>query len=144
MQYVPRASKKVPLLGERQKSLSRRFGLPAAYGDVRESLLRESITATLAALISLHHEEDPVGWRWPTHCFHSLHTVGTERIEPHTILCRNQALCQPGLQEDRFLSAQEALELCLDKFICQYVRSSAPSGVAKTHPRFPMRRDRFD
>ena len=90
MQYFPRASKKAPLLGERQKSLSRRFGLPAASGDMRESLLSKSITAPLAALISLHYEEDPIGWRWPTHRFHSLHTVGTERIEPHTILCRNQ------------------------------------------------------
>jgi len=96
MQYFPRVSKKEPFLGERQKSLSRRFGFPAAYGDMRESLLRKSITATLAEVISLHHEEDPIGWQWPTHRLYLAHTTGTEGIEPHAVLPGHQVLCQLG------------------------------------------------
>ena len=61
-------------------------------------------------MLSLHDEENLVGWRRPTHCFHSPHTFGTQRIEPYTILRRYQVLRQLCLQECQVLSAQEAFK----------------------------------
>lgn len=49
MQGFARGSKKEPVLEEKQKSLSSRFGLPAASGGMREATLRDAIAAPLAA-----------------------------------------------------------------------------------------------
>ena len=38
----------------------------------------------------LYKKEYLVGWWWPTHRFHTLHAVGAQWIEAHTVFPGNQ------------------------------------------------------
>src|SRR5436853_6051621 len=85
-----------------------RWGKPnsckAASGAMRGSLLRDPFTETRAKLLCLYNKQHAFGWRGATNGFYFAHTVRTQRIEPHTILCGNQVLCQLRLQEYHVLS----------------------------------------
>ena len=100
MQYFPRGCQKRLFFGIKQKSLSRRFGLPAACGDFRESTLSVAITETLGKLISLDEKQHCIGWRWSSDRFHLARTVRAEGIEPDAVRFGLQMFFQLGALEN--------------------------------------------
>jgi hypothetical protein len=69
----------------------------SACGVFRMSQRRAAIAETCGKLYNLYDKQHGIRWWWPTHCFHSAHTVRTERVETDTILPGYQMFRQLGL-----------------------------------------------
>ncbi len=133
--------------------------LPLVEGA--ENLLLSSSISEILGKLSLDEKQDGIGWWRSAHRFDPAHTIGTQRVEPDTILRGYQVLLQPGLQQQKLLSGQEAFKqgilrplavaqqelvdfrapLVISNIISDHVarRLTAGSALASPHISMPLR-----
>ena len=58
--------------------------------------------------------------QWSPHRFYPAHTIGTEGIEAHAILSRNQVFRELCLEQDEFFPTQETFK---ERVLCPLAKS---------------------
>ena len=90
MQGFPRGSLGKSFLSTEIRANNALISSERACRVFREATLSEEIPEALGKLITLHEKQHCVGWWWPSDRFDLAHTVGTQGIEPHTVLPGHQ------------------------------------------------------
>ena len=110
MQGFARGSFFSGFLGGTRRTFLVRVGCRASCEAMREALHSNAITEPRAELSSLYNEQLIIAGQWATYCLNLAHTIGTEGIEPHTVLFFHQMFDELCLQQDKVFSTQKTFE----------------------------------